>query len=114
MEVLTTKTTRKNATLVQTKKLLPKLTQKFRNGFLGLKWLHLGGFSTNYALSMGQTTQIGFQPFNCLSQQEISAKQFLPVNLRGAFDMVPAISAQGSHFETFCVLMCSCVNALTC
>jgi hypothetical protein len=28
------------------------------------KWLHLCGFSTNYALSMDQTTQFGFQPFN--------------------------------------------------
>jgi hypothetical protein len=35
------------------------------------------------------------------SEQEISAKQFLAVNLRGTFDMVAAISAQGSPFETF-------------
>jgi hypothetical protein len=34
-------------------------------------------------------------------EQEISAKQFLAVNLRGTFDMVAAISAQGSHFEIF-------------
>jgi hypothetical protein len=37
-------------------------------------------------------------------EQEISAKQFLAVNLRGAFDLVAAISAQGSHFETFAQL----------
>jgi hypothetical protein len=38
------------------------------------------------------------------AEQEISAKQFLAVNLRGAFDMAAAISAQGSHFETFAQL----------
>jgi hypothetical protein len=59
------------------------------------------GFSISYALLLDQTTQIGFEPFN---EQEISAKQFLAVNLRGAFDMVEAISAQGSHFETFAQL----------
>jgi hypothetical protein len=46
-------------------------------------------------------TQIGFQPFNYSLEQEISPKQFLAVNLRGAFDMAAATSAQGSHFETF-------------
>jgi hypothetical protein len=49
-----------------------------------LKWLHLGGFSTNYALSLDRT---------------ISVKQFLPVNLQGTFDTAAAISAQGSHFD---------------
>jgi hypothetical protein len=39
-----------------------------------------------------------------LSKQEVSAKQFLAVNLRGDFDMVASISAQGSHFETFAQL----------
>jgi hypothetical protein len=34
-------------------------------------------------------------------EQEIYANQFLAVNLRAAFDMAAAISAQGSHFETF-------------
>jgi hypothetical protein len=38
-------------------------------------------------------------------EQEISAKQFMTVNRRGAFDMVPAISAQGSHFEIFAQLI---------
>jgi hypothetical protein len=37
-------------------------------------------------------------------EQEISAEQFLTVNLRGAFGMVAAISARGSHFETFAQL----------
>jgi hypothetical protein len=32
-------------------------------------------------------------------EQEISAKQFLTVDLRGVFDMVAVISAQGSHFK---------------
>jgi hypothetical protein len=38
------------------------------------------------------------------SEQTISAKQLLAVNLREDFDMVAAISAQGSHFETFAQL----------
>jgi hypothetical protein len=38
------------------------------------------------------------------SEQETSAKQFLTVNLRGVFDTVAAISAQGTHFETFAQL----------
>jgi hypothetical protein len=37
-------------------------------------------------------------------EQEIFAKQFLTVNLRGAFDVVAAISAQGNHFKTFAQL----------
>jgi hypothetical protein len=50
---------------------------------------------------------VGPDDANSLStfpEQEISAKHFLPVNLRGAFDMVAAISAQGSHFEPFAQL----------
>jgi hypothetical protein len=57
-----------------------------------LKWLHLGGFSTNYPLLLDQTTQIGS------FEQEMSAKQFLVVNLRGDFDMVAAISKHLPNF----------------
>jgi hypothetical protein len=64
----------------------------------------LGGFSTNHALSLDQTTQIDFNLSITSPEPEISAKQFLAVNPRGHFDMVAAISAQGSHFETFAQL----------
>jgi hypothetical protein len=50
---------------------------------------------------LDQTTQIGFNVSITSPEQEISNKQFLAVNLRGVFDMLAAISAQGSHFETF-------------
>jgi hypothetical protein len=65
------------------------------------KWLSLGwngfigGFSTNYAFSLDQMTYIGNLSI-ASPEQEISAKQSLVVNLRGAFDTVAAISAQGS------------------
>jgi aryl-phospho-beta-D-glucosidase BglC (GH1 family) len=40
-------------------KLIPKLGKSFEMASSWLKWLHLGGFSTHYALSLDKTTQIG-------------------------------------------------------
>jgi hypothetical protein len=71
------------------KKLIPKLGKSFEMASSWLKWLHLGGFSANYALSLDQTTQLAFILEITSSEQEISAKQFLVVNLRGVADMVP-------------------------
>jgi hypothetical protein len=54
----------------------------------GLKWLHLGGFSTNYAPSLDRRRKLAFNLSITSPEQDISAKQFLAVNLRGAFEAV--------------------------
>jgi hypothetical protein len=86
------------------KKLIPKLGKSFEMASSWLKWFHLCGLSTNYALSWIRRRKLAFNLSITSREQDISAKQFLDVNLRGVFDIVAAISAQGSHFETFAQL----------
>jgi hypothetical protein len=88
----------------KSKKLIPKLGKSFEMASSWLKWLHLGGFSANSAYRWIRRHKLAFNLSITSYEQEIFAKQFLVVNLPGTFDMVAAISAQGSHFETFAQL----------
>jgi hypothetical protein len=87
--------------LFLSKKLIPKLGKSFEIASCWVKWLHLRIFHY-YALSLDQAFKLSI--ISPDHEQEISTKHFLAVNLRRAFDMVAAISAQGSHFETFAQL----------
>jgi hypothetical protein len=69
-----------------------------------LKWLHLGGFSITTLFHWIRLHKLAFNLSITSPEQEISAKQFLDVNLRRDFDMVAATSAKGNHFETFAQL----------
>jgi hypothetical protein len=58
-----------------------------------LKWLHLVDFPPTMLFYWIRRRKLAFNLSITSPRQEISAKQVLAVNLRGAFDVVAAISA---------------------
>jgi hypothetical protein len=84
---------------IATKKLIPKLGQKFRNGFLLVEMTSSGWIFHQLHSFNGSDDANWLSTFQLL---QLSKKFLLNSSWPpGAFDMVAAISAQGSHVETF-------------